>query len=107
MACLYDLYMIIHSPVKVWRKQKEVNSLLGKKGKIVSFSLIHVPPLGFSNQAPYYIALIETEDGKRRMGQIVETEEIRTNMKVIGVLRRIREVDNEGIIPYGVKWKAV
>jgi len=99
--------MMVHSPVKVWRKQKEVNKLLGIRGKVISFSKIHVPPMGFSNQAPYYIALIKFADGTSKMGQIVEIadSEMKVGLEVEGIIRRVREVDDEGVIPYGIKFK--
>lgn len=101
------IYMMVHSPVKVWRKQKEVNRWLGKRGKIISFSKIHVPPMGFGNQAPYYIALIKFADGTSKMGQMVEItdSEMKTGLEVEGIIRRVREVDEEGVIPYGIKYK--
>jgi len=101
--------MIIHSPVKIWRKQKEVTSLLGKQGKVISYSLIHVPPLGFANHAPYIIAVVELDNGKSRVGQLVDYKkaDLKMGAKVEAVLRRVREPDLEGIIPYGIKFKLI
>lgn len=101
--------MNLNSPVKIWRKQKESIFLLGKKGKIITYSLIHIPPLGFSNQAPYPIVIVEFPDGKRRTGQLVDWTEndLKIGSLVEGVIRRIREEDKEGVIPYGIKYKLV
>lgn len=99
--------MIINSPVKIWRKQKEVTKLIGKKGKILSYSLIHIPPLGFMSQAPYPIIIVEFPDGKKRTGQLVDwtDNDLKTGTLVTAVLRRAREEDKEGVIPYGIKFK--
>ena len=101
--------MMINSPVKAWRKQKELSELLGKKGKIISYSMIFVPAMGFSNQAPYPLVLIELADGKRRMGQLVDyqKEDLKTGRKVVAIIRRIKETDREGVILYGIKFKPI
>lgn len=101
--------MILNSPVKIWRKQKEVTELLGKKGEIISYSLIHIPPLGFMSQAPYPIVIVELENGKKRTGQLVDwtDKDLKIGIEVIAVLRRAREEDKEGVIPYGIKFKTL
>lgn len=98
---------MINSPVKAWRKQKELSELLGKEGKIVSYSMIVVPPMGFSNQAPYPLVLVELENGKRRTGQLVDykNEDLKIGRKVLMVIRKIKETDREGVILYGIKFK--
>ncbi|TFF91911.1 Zn-ribbon domain-containing OB-fold protein [Candidatus Thorarchaeota archaeon] len=35
------------------------------KGKLVSFTVIHVAPDEFADEAPYFIAIIELEEGSR------------------------------------------
>ncbi|MCK4497242.1 MAG: Zn-ribbon domain-containing OB-fold protein, partial [Candidatus Aenigmarchaeota archaeon] len=41
------------------------------KGKIVSHTIIRVPPEGFEKYAPYAAAIIELDEGARISGQIV------------------------------------
>ena len=91
------------SPVKLWRRQKYIPELLGKQGKVVSWTVIHTPPKGFKQFAPYIVALVEFDDGKRMTGQIVD-KSVRTGNKVVAILRKIRETDNEGVIEYGIKF---
>jgi uncharacterized OB-fold protein len=44
--------------------------MFSTRGKIVTFTVIRSPPLGFENQAPYVVALIDIENGPRVMGRV-------------------------------------
>ncbi len=95
------------SPVKIWRRQKEIRKSLGLKGKILAWTKIFIAGSDFKNKAPYPVVLIRLENGKRALGQLVDYEEkdLKTGGKVLVVLRRVREADEEGVIPYGIKFK--
>ncbi|MBI2611616.1 OB-fold domain-containing protein [Candidatus Gottesmanbacteria bacterium] len=98
------------SPVKVWRNQKKITKLLGKKGRIISYSMVHVPPAGFENNAPYPVALVEfTSDKSRYIAQLTDWEKshLQIGQKVKTVLRKTRDIGTEGIIPYGIKFKPI
>ncbi len=99
----------MHSPVKLWRNQKHTHALLGRRGVIVSWTIIRVPPDGFSNQAPYPVVVVELEDKTRITAQLVDWEEseCRIGQPVETILRRISEPSSEGVIPYGVKVKSL
>lgn len=93
------------SPVKLWRNQKKIRDLLGIRGTLVSYTIIRVPLAGFENQAPYVVVLVNI--GKRCLvGQLVDVkpEDVKLGLKVRSVVRRVREPDPEGIIPYGIKF---
>jgi len=94
------------SPVKVWRHQKEIASYFGKEGKIISWTLIRVPPEGFINEAPYPIVLVKLSDKRRIIAQLIDwqKENLRIGQKVKAVYRRTRQPDSEGVIPYGIKF---
>lgn len=94
------------SPVKVWRNQKRIRSLLGQTGKIVSWTVVYVPPEGFIDQAPYVVALVELSTGTRHMAQVVDyrPEHLRVDQPVRTMLRRTRDAGTEGVIPYGIKF---
>ena len=96
------------SPVKLWRNQNQTRELLGKIGKIISVTIIRVPPAHFENQAPYPVVLVDF-GGKRTIGQLVDVDSssIRIGQKVKAIIRRVREPDSEGIIPYGIKFKVI
>ncbi len=98
--------MMLDSPVKIWRTQKKISQHLGKKGVIVSFTLIRVPPLGFENQAPYPVVLVDL--GKEKLiGQLVDWQwsDLRLGRQVEVVLRRVKSASQEAVIPYGFKFK--
>ncbi|MFH0863767.1 MAG: OB-fold domain-containing protein [Candidatus Gottesmanbacteria bacterium] len=97
------------SPVKIWRHQKKVASLLGNKGKIISWTLIRVPPAGYEQEAPYPVVLVELKDKKRFIGQLVDWQEknLKLGQPVVVVYRRIRKPDSESVIPYGIKFKPI
>jgi uncharacterized OB-fold protein len=43
-------------------------NMFSARGNIATFTVIRSPPLGFENQAPYVVALIDIENGPRVMG---------------------------------------
>lgn len=97
----------MHSPVKVWRNQKNVAGLIGKTGVVLSCTVVRVPPGGFTDQAPYPVALVELADGKRITCQMVDYHEdsLVSGQKVVTVIRRVTRPDGDGVIPYGIKVK--
>lgn len=97
------------SPVKIWRNQKKIAELLGKTGKIVSWTTIRTPPAGFADQAPYPVVLVALDGGSRIMAQLVDWEEkdLVMGQKVVTIVRRVTQPNIEGVIPYGIKVKPV
>ena len=93
------------SPVKIWRNQKKVASLIGKRGKIVSWTLIRVPPTDFTSLAPYPVAIISFNEGGMMMAQIVDFEmkHLKKGQRVVTVVRRVTKASDDGVIPYGIK----
>jgi len=97
------------SPVKIWRNQKYIASRIGLIGKIISWSFIRVPPDGFSDQAPYPIAIVELENSERILSQVVDwdAQDLKHGQKVKTVVRRTIETTQDGVIPYGIKVKPI
>lgn len=97
--------LFMNSPVKIWRNQKRMQSLLGKTGVIVTWTVIYVPPEGFSSFAPYPLAVVLLETGEKITSQLVDfnQEDLHVNQKVKTVLRRVMEPSTDGVIPYGIK----
>lgn len=95
------------SPVKIWRRQKEIRKILGKKGKILTWTKIQAPGSDFKKYAPYPVVLVKLENKEKAYGQLVdwEKEDLKIGKKVVSVLRKVREPSKEGIIAYGVKFK--
>jgi len=83
--------------------------MLGRTGRIVSWTIIRVPPGDFSYQAPYPVAIVKLAGGRKIIAQVVdcETEEIRFGLKVVTVVRRTSRPEVSEVIPYGIKVKPI
>jgi len=99
----------MNSPVKIWRNQKQIAHMLEREGTIVSWTVVRVPPAGFSNLAPYPVAIVNLAGGGRITVQLVDWVEsdLIEGRRVKVIVRRICEPTTEGIIPYGVKVKPI
>lgn len=97
------------NPIRTWRKQKQIRPLLGKKGKIITWTIIYVSAPEFKEQAPYQVALVEFENGEKVYGQVVDQQgkNIAIGDTVESVLRIVRTGDEEGIIEYGLKFVCI
>lgn len=97
------------SPVKIWRRQKEVRKILGKEGKIVTFTKIFIAGSDFKKYAPYFVVLVKLDDGERSMAQLVDYTDVKVKIgaRVKAILRKVREVSSEDVIAYGVKFKLI
>ncbi len=97
----------MNSPVKIWRNQKYIASLVNKTGTIVSWTLVRVPPADFMDQAPYPVVLVKLDHGETIAAQLVDwkSEVLSIGKRVQTVIRRVTHPDPDGIIPYGIKVK--
>lgn len=95
------------SPVTVWRHHKNIKNYLGKKGKVIVWTKVFAVPAGFEHEAPYFVAIVEFEDGKRMPLQIVdfEEEDLKANQKIITVVRKLGKVKLDEVIEYCIKAK--
>ena len=82
------------------------NITLPREGKVVTFTIVRVPPAGFTEQTPLPIAIVEVMDGVRIMVQIGDLEdpsELEIGMPVRLEFRRISWDGEAGLIFYGHK----
>ncbi|MFA5135797.1 MAG: OB-fold domain-containing protein [Patescibacteria group bacterium] len=100
---------MIISPIKIWRRQKEIRTLLYKKGTIVSWTMIYTPPDGFAAYAPYPVVLVEFDRNQKAYGQLVDYDprDMHIGKTVISVLRKVRCVSRDDVIAYGIKFKPI
>jgi uncharacterized OB-fold protein len=61
----------------------EVTELSGK-GKIVTYTVIHVAPEGRENEIPYAVVLVELKEGSWIMGNLIDIDPARVGMELIG-----------------------
>lgn len=78
---------------------------LSRNGKVVTSTVIHVPPDDFLMEAPYAMAVIETPEGARLMTQVVDCDPatVAPGMEVTLEFRLIRKEGGSGILCYGHK----
>lgn len=78
---------------------------LTPKARVVSSTVIHVPPDEFLNEAPYAMAVVETPEGGRLLTQVVDCDPktVLPGMEVDLEFRLVRREGRSGILCYGHK----
>lgn len=78
---------------------------LSSEGRVITWTRLYVAPAEYSDQTPYFLAIVELDGGGRLIAQLVdlEPEEVATGMRVRLEFRKIRQEGEEGIICYGYK----
>jgi uncharacterized OB-fold protein len=79
---------------------------LPRTGKVVTYTVVRVPPAGFTEQTPLPIALVELSNGVRVMVQIGDVEnpdDLSIGMPVRLEFRKISWDGEAGVILYGHK----
>jgi uncharacterized OB-fold protein len=79
---------------------------LPRDGTVLTFTVVRVPPAGFTEQTPLPIALVELENGARVMvqiGDVDDPESVEIGMPVRLEFRRISWDGEAGVIFYGHK----
>lgn len=96
------------TPVTIWRQHKTLHTYINKVGQLIVWTKIHVAPQGFEHQVPYLVGIVQFEDERIPL-QIVDCEEkdLKANMKVITVIRKIGKAKSEDVIEYGLKVKPI
>jgi len=90
---------------KSYGKMEEIK--LNGKGKILTYSIIHVGPEAFEKQVPYPVAIVELDEGPRITTQIVDCDikDVKIDMKVESTFRKIQEDGYTGALYYGYKFR--
>ena len=98
---------MITTPVKLWRRQKKTASLIGTTGIVLQWTIIRIPPKSFAMEAPYPIVIVQTDNGSKMIGQLVDwaPTDLVKGRKVTAVLRRLFPEDAESVIAYTIKFK--
>ncbi len=87
------------------KSRKFENITLQREGEVKTFTVIHIPPAPFVDEAPYAIAVVELKDGVNILSQVSDCEfdEIKIGMPVKLEFRKLSEEGKSGIINYGYK----
>ena len=81
-------------------------TVLPREGKVVTYTVVRVPPAGFTEQTPLPIAIVELEGGVRLMvqvGDLADPNELEIGMPLRLEFRRISWDGEAGLIFYGHK----
>ncbi len=80
---------------------------LSGRGKVLEWTRVHKPAAGYEMQTPYIVALIETDEGPRIVGQVVDNggADLSDGARVQAAFRRIGSDGDAGVIHYGIKWR--
>jgi uncharacterized OB-fold protein len=78
---------------------------LSWKGKVVTSTVVQIPPTEFQYEAPFAMAIVETPEGARLMTQVVDCDPatVLPGTEVVLVFRKIRKEGHGGILCYGFK----
>ncbi len=75
-------------------------------GTVYSYTLLQEPPLGYESQAPYYLALVELDDGGLVTAQLTDIDEsVQIGDRVEMVTRKLTTDGSQGMIVYGYKFR--
>lgn len=83
--------------------------MLSNEGKVVTYTIIRVPPAPFKDQSPYAVGIIELSEGVKLMAQIADCsfEDLKIGKKVRVEFRKIKEEGQAGVLQYGYKFVPV
>jgi uncharacterized OB-fold protein len=78
---------------------------LSRDGKLVTYTVIHIGPSKFADQAPYAVGIVELKEGVRLLAQLadVDLSKLKVGMPMRVEFRRISEEGDAGILNYGYK----
>jgi uncharacterized OB-fold protein len=78
---------------------------LSRTATVVTSTVVHVPPGDLLMEAPYAVAVVETQEGARFATQIVDCDpaDVVAGLQVNLEFRLIRREGREGILCYGYK----
>lgn len=87
------------------RGRKFAKIALEPKGKVLTWTVIHVGPSSHKHEVPYALAVVELAGGARITCQIADVDpaKVAAGMAVRLEFRRIQEDGEAGIIAYGHK----
>lgn len=87
------------------KNRKFEPTVLAPEGKILTFTVIHVPATQFSDEAPFAIGVVELDGGVRITAQLVDCDHgsLEIGQRVRTEFRKIQEEGKAGILCYGYK----
>lgn len=90
------------TPAHYWRQNKTWKTWLGRRGKVVASTVIHVAADPQSPFTPYSLVLADFKNEKK-MFMGAGNEVFKPGETVRCVLRKLAQPNLQEIIPYGIK----
>jgi uncharacterized protein len=85
--------------------QPQAINLMGK-GEVYSYTVVQEAPLGYEEQAPYYLALVKLDEGPIVTAQLTDIDGgIAIGDRVEMVTRKLTTEGSKGMIVYGYKFR--
>jgi uncharacterized OB-fold protein len=83
--------------------------VLSGHGTVVTYSVVHQPPLGHHGEVPYLIAIIALAEGPMITAQLSDCQasEVHIGMAVEMVTRLLGNEGEDGLLLYGYKFRPV
>jgi uncharacterized OB-fold protein len=78
---------------------------INQKGTVETFTVIRIAPSGFTNEAPYPVAIVNLGDDVRILCQVADCdpEDLKIGMPVRLEFRKVQQEGHDGVINYGYK----
>jgi hypothetical protein len=82
---------------------------LSGRGELYSFTVVRQVPLGFEHSNPYALGMVRLAEGPMVSAQLTDCseEDLYIGQRVEMVTRRLHEVDEDGLLVYGYKFRPV
>jgi len=108
----YNCGAIHHYDAKICRRcgsNRLTEEQLPTRARLVAFTVVRNPPIGYEKRAPYVVGVVEFEDGTMILTGITDCDpdELRPGMEMEKVVRRLAEDGESGLIAYGYKFRPV
>lgn len=85
---------------------KQTTRLRTDTGEVYSYTIVQNPPAGYTEQAPYVLALVKLDAGPIVTAQLTDLDgEVAIGDRVEMVTRKLTAEGNQGAIVYGYKFR--
>jgi uncharacterized OB-fold protein len=88
------------------KSQEMEETKIAQKGKLLTYTIIRVPPHQFVDQAPFTVGIAELDDGVKLTAQVVDCdfEDLKIGMRLRLEFRKVFQEGESGILCYGYKF---
>ena len=81
--------------------------VLSGRGTIYSFTIVRQAPAGYTEQAPYLLAMVRLAEGPVVTAQLTDcdAEQATIDLQVEMVTRKLADLGEDGLLVYGYKFR--